>query len=103
MSDPHHADGTRDVRATNDRAGTSGARSWRRQPTGGFIRGTGVGLDTASFEAVFDAHYERCVRAARRITRDQQVAEALLYATGVTDFVFRQIANSLTNVSDVPH
>ena len=26
-----------------------------------------------------------------------------LYATGVTDSVFRQIANSLTNVSDVPH
>ena len=36
-----------------------------------------MGLDTASFEAVFDAHYERCVRAARRITRDQQVAEEL--------------------------
>lgn len=34
-----------------------------------------MGVDTASFEAVFDAHYARCIRAARRITSDEAVAE----------------------------
>ena len=36
-----------------------------------------MGVDTASFEVLFDAHYDRCVRATRRITRDPQVAEEL--------------------------